>query len=770
MPEIYDAIILGKVNPFRSTSVGDPWQSEVIDVPEINRKATRVVLETLDEVRSTGRSGMCMILGDAGVGKTHILARLRRIAEEQNYLFISVRPLGDLQRIYGHILQEIMISLRKKGEGEEFSPLEKFIGEVISRALSDGLPDNPVASSLAASFENDPLKIFSFKPEKFYATNLRKMAINYLATTAPDIDIQFLEVLFHTLNPTVRPTAFKWLSGIEISESDLERLDVPESISTESRALSIIHTITALAKKPILLSFDQLESIYIRFKRDNGIQLLFDSLTNLYNQCKHILVLAMVQSIVWNESIVNEVPEYSRQRIDYITTLEPLSTDTAMLLAKARFDTLFKDSGISPPFPTYPFSEEYINIAKQNTEGNPRLFLRNLRDRLNEFKDQGLIRVLTDKDIETEIQIHAIAGVPPMTPDKVVQESELSQTSKQGFLALSTEEKEQLADLFLEEEIVPSPPPITPQTSSEAAIKTLNELVPTTKTPASPPSQIISFLERKWGNYAREFETEIYEYPHPVRRDFTKGVLYELLNAAIEKNIPIYGLTILNVRVDRNLIDADTKGLDLVFTYQTARGPTSVGIEINNSEHGSTVFQSLRRLKKLVKGNIRYAFILRDEELSIQRTATKSLDLAESLTEYGGLYYIDFHSNQALLATKKLLDYASAGDLTVDRHTISRSQAMSYIFEECLDRITIFKVIFAHLIGSDSTHRLGAMKSTESPDAVEAIITILKFNPSTTTDRICMMLNRSEEEIIPVLKMLSIRGMVTFDGKNIQLL
>ncbi|MHA1207397.1 MAG: ATP-binding protein, partial [Candidatus Hodarchaeales archaeon] len=140
MAEIFDAIILGKVNPFRSTSVGDPWQAEVIDVPEYNGKATRVVLETLDEVRSTGRSGMCMILGDAGTGKTHVLSRLRTIAEENKYLFVSVRHLGDLTRIYGHILQELMISLRKKDADAEYSPLERFIGDVIARALSDGLP------------------------------------------------------------------------------------------------------------------------------------------------------------------------------------------------------------------------------------------------------------------------------------------------------------------------------------------------------------------------------------------------------------------------------------------------------------------------------------------------------------------------------------------------------------------------------------------------------------------------------------------------------
>lgn len=767
MAEIYDAIILGKVNPFRSTSVGDPWQAEVIDVPEINRKASRVVLETLDEVRSTGRSGMCMILGDAGVGKTHVLSRLRRIAEERDYLFVSIRPLGDLQRIYGHILQEIMISLRKKGEGEKYNPLEIFIGSLISRALSDGLPDNPIATSLAESFGQDPMKIFEFKPEKFYSTNLRKMAINYLASIYPDIDIQFIEVLFHTLNPTIRSTAFKWLSGIEVSETDLNRLDVPHSINTESRALSIVQTITALAQKPILLSFDQLESIYIRFKRDNGIQLLFDSLTNLYNQCRHLLVLAMVQSVVWKESIVKEIPEYSRQRIDYITTLERLTPETAVLLAKSRLNTLFLDSGVIPPFPTYPFSEDYIAIANENVNGNSRLFLRQLRDRLNEFKDKGLIRKLTSAEIASDVKIEAVAGVPPMTPDQVIASSDLSDESTKAVIDLRPEELEELSNLFQDID-KPGSDPI----SSVSTLTTPREPLETPIIPSpkitSISSEIIEFLEKKWSQYAREFEQEIWAFPHPVRRDFLKGVFYEILNTAIERQRPVYGLTILNVRIDRQLMERDTKGLDLVFTYQTPRGPTSVGIEINNSEHSATVFQSLRRLRKLVKGNIRYAFILRDEELSLHRTATKTLDLAESLAEHGGLYYVSFMSNQALLATKKLIEFASAGDLTLGTHTVSRNEAMTFVFEECLNRITIFQTVFSQL--SETGPRTTSESVSESSEAIEAIISILKFNPEMTTDRLCMLLNRNESEIVPVLKMLSIRGMISFDGKKIQML
>ncbi len=764
LAQIYDAIILGKVNPFRSTSVGDPWQAEVIDVQEINKKPTRAVLETLDEVRSTGRSGMCMLLGDAGVGKTHLLARLRKIADKRDYLFVSVRPLGDLQRIYGHILQEIMISLRKKGPEEEYTPLERFVGEIIFRALSDGMSDNPTASKLAASLSNDPMKIFTFKPEQFYSTNLRKKAINYLTNAFPDVDIQFLEVLFHVFNPELKSTAFKWLSGVEVSQRDLDRLEVPESINNENRALSVLQTIAELAQKPILLSFDQLESIYIRFKRDNGIQVLFDSLTNLYNQCKHLLVLAMVQSVVWEDSIVKEVPEYSRQRIDYITKLERIAPETAELLVKARLETLFKDSGVELPFPTYPFTEEYIKIVNKNTNGNPRLFLRQLRDRINEFKDKGFIREMSTEDISKKVQKEAVAGVPPTTPDQIVATSYLTEDSKKAIIGLTSREKEALSDLF------PDLPPLddTPISISTPSSSTTSS-ASSTSISTSTPNEIITFLETKWAKYAREFEQEIFTFPHPVRRDFCKGVLYEILSSSMDRNTPLYGLTILNVRIDRNLVDRDAKGLDLVFTYQTPRGPTSVGIEINNSEHGSTVFQSLRRLKKLVKGNIRYAFILRDEELSLQRTATKSLDLAESLTEFGGLYYIDFHSNQALLATKKLIEFASAGDLAVGSHTVTRNQAMSYVFEECLGRITIFQSIFTHLSSVESTPQT-SVAASESSDAIEAIITILKFNPKMTLDRVCLLLNRNEGDIIPILKMLNIRGMISFDGKNIHLL
>ena len=96
---------------------------------------------------------------------------------------------------------------------------------------------------------------------------------------------------------------------------------------------------------------------------------------------------------------------------------------------------------------------------------------------------------------------------------------------------------------------------------------------------------------------------------------------------------------------------------------------------------------------------------------------------------------------------------------------------MDYIFEECLNRITVFQSIFSHLTGIEAVSKtVSTTRVSESTEAVEAILSILKFQPDLTTDRLCALLNRNESEIVPILKMLSIRGMISFDGKNIILL
>ena len=167
------------------------------------------------------------------------------------------------------------------------------------------------------------------------------------------------------------------------------------------------------------------------------------------------------------------------------------------------------------------FSEDYIAIANKNTNGNPRLFLRHLRDRLNEFKDRGHLYKLTASDIDTEVKEKAVAvaGVPPMTPDKIVTPSELSEVSiakeeiTKPMIDLMPGEIDALSELFSDLEKPVSKP--TPSVITTSTFVEPSETPSISPAKVSTSSEIIDFLEKKWAQYAREFEQEIFAFPHP---------------------------------------------------------------------------------------------------------------------------------------------------------------------------------------------------------------------------------------------------------------
>src|SRR5918911_5475731 len=69
---------VGVANPFGHTVVTDAWHPAGSDVPEIHARAFAACAAALEEVRTQGRSTSVLLHGEAGSGKTHLLARLRR--------------------------------------------------------------------------------------------------------------------------------------------------------------------------------------------------------------------------------------------------------------------------------------------------------------------------------------------------------------------------------------------------------------------------------------------------------------------------------------------------------------------------------------------------------------------------------------------------------------------------------------------------------------------------------------------------------------------
>src|SRR5262245_8070228 len=98
-------------NPFRSAIVADPWHWDVVDVAEIHGDAFELCCRALEHVRSNHLSTSVLFYGEAGSGKTHLLARF------QSYLasllttnghappavFVSVRLQTSPQMIWRHL-------------------------------------------------------------------------------------------------------------------------------------------------------------------------------------------------------------------------------------------------------------------------------------------------------------------------------------------------------------------------------------------------------------------------------------------------------------------------------------------------------------------------------------------------------------------------------------------------------------------------------------------------------------------------------------------
>src|SRR5262249_56850110 len=104
-------------NPFHSSVVSDPWEAPETDVISVHQSAFARCCEAVAALRARPHATSLLLYGQAGSGKTHLLARLRaqvaRDAEADgpgrtqedifvSDLFSSIAPI--LFRHLGHCL------------------------------------------------------------------------------------------------------------------------------------------------------------------------------------------------------------------------------------------------------------------------------------------------------------------------------------------------------------------------------------------------------------------------------------------------------------------------------------------------------------------------------------------------------------------------------------------------------------------------------------------------------------------------------------------
>ena len=367
-------------NPFTNAGIvkeQDVWGKGVPDVPTLNAHASNQVFKAIQFVRNSKSSQdkvtSIAITAQQGVGKTHLLSRIRHELEKVGgalFVYAGVNNYTDLNLVKYQFQQTLANSLSKTGSQEVMQWQE------IAAAMANEGRENTVSPAVL-------VKRFDIVCEKNknLMNNLQKQVIK----NKPNTDPYIIRAILWTLSETQAPYAIKWLSGEELAQANADELGLPNSSKTnqdrEAEALKNIQQILNLVGfyNSIVICFDEIdvknnstddglptESVIANF-----VKILHDTLVNS-DLSQGVVILTVMLPETWRDK-VNSLPGGTPDRISKFTQRKPLdlkyiSGDSMVELVTIWLQDYYNAKDLTPPDPLYPFTEtelkEYGKINK----------------------------------------------------------------------------------------------------------------------------------------------------------------------------------------------------------------------------------------------------------------------------------------------------------------------------------------------------------------------------------------------------------------------
>ena len=367
-------------NPFTNAGIvkeQDVWGKGVPDVPTLNAHASNQVFKAIQFVRNSKSSQdkvtSIAITAQQGVGKTHLLSRIRHELEKVGgalFVYAGVNNYTDLNLVKYQFQQTLANSLSKTGSQEVMQWQE------IAAAMANEGRENTVSPAvLVKRFD------IACEKNKNLMNNLQKQVIK----NKPNTDPYIIRAILWTLSETQAPYAIKWLSGEELAQANADQLGLPNSSKTnqdrEAEALKNIQQILNLVGfyNSIVICFDEIdvknnstddglptESVIANF-----VKILHDTLVNS-DLSQGVVILTVMLPETWRDK-VNSLPGGTPDRISKFTQRKPLdlkyiSGDSMVELVTIWLQDYYNAKDLIPPDPLYPFTEtelkEYGKINK----------------------------------------------------------------------------------------------------------------------------------------------------------------------------------------------------------------------------------------------------------------------------------------------------------------------------------------------------------------------------------------------------------------------
>ncbi|MBU47844.1 MAG: hypothetical protein CL920_04030 [Deltaproteobacteria bacterium] len=399
--------------------IDDPWRVAP-DFPAYNGKIFKKLKKHLNDMELLRQQGPlpsskgALILGEAGMGKTHLLMRLaQHVSEENHFLFIR-RPNNE-DAVARHFWTNILESLDKPipGTEDQTTQLDMMIGhlmrQIIIRSLQHDIDTGKGSANkekwLSRIQQAPDIRNLMGKGEQ--RSRLRSYFFNqankYLREFHPDIELNLAAALikyYLYTDQQYKRAMFIWLKGQPLPPSESEKyslskgwLEPPEEASErgvlqhkEEKALQGIRTIGVLSSyyHPLILACDQLEGL----RNDEGMTHKWeDTLREIFTMTPNMLIVTCIFPSLWDEWFSQQLNQSIIDRIaEYKFHLEPLTPKIGIELLKAHMLPFFQKHNTQ--YPVYPFTPDDLKLLFERAN-TPRSFLKHAAHMLDEWCDDA---------------------------------------------------------------------------------------------------------------------------------------------------------------------------------------------------------------------------------------------------------------------------------------------------------------------------------------------------------------------------------------------
>lgn len=372
-------------NPFINAGIvkeQDIWKKKSLDVPSLNAHASDAVFQAIELVRTSQSSQdkvtSIAITAQQGVGKTHLLSRIRHHLEKEGgalFVYASANNYTDLNLVKYQFQQTLADSLSKSGS-QKVMQWQEVAAAMVNEVKTD---NSSTPAELVKKFD------------QVYANRLarNKNLINALQKevlkTKINADPYILRAILWTLSETQAPFAIKWLSGGELAQLNADELGLPNPSKTnqdrEAEALKNIQQILNLVSfyNPVVICFDEIDvknnSTEDGFPTEsiiaNLVKILHDTLEN-FELSQGVVILTVMLPETWRDKI-NSLPGGTPDRISKYTQRKPLelkhvSGDSMVELVTVWLKEFYTTKNLILTDLLYPFEEsklrEYGKVSK----------------------------------------------------------------------------------------------------------------------------------------------------------------------------------------------------------------------------------------------------------------------------------------------------------------------------------------------------------------------------------------------------------------------